>query len=134
MVTDTMDRVREVSRRTIAPAAADYDQLGTFPEVSVEALADAGLLGLTVPAELGGLGLCPTSFVAAVEEIAAACPSTGMIFVMHVCGTEVVKQSSLPSRDAVLSAIARGEQSSRYTKGKCGSMTCAKSMWPGASC
>jgi alkylation response protein AidB-like acyl-CoA dehydrogenase len=108
-VTETIDRLREVSRRTIAPAAAEYDRLGIFPETSVKALAEAGFLGLTVPVELGGLGQGPTSFAAAVEEIAAACPSTGMIFVMHVCGTEVIKQSSLPSRDDVLSAIARGE-------------------------
>jgi alkylation response protein AidB-like acyl-CoA dehydrogenase len=109
VVTDTLDRVREVSRRTIAPAAAEYDQLGTFPETSVKALADAGLLGLTISSDHGGLGLGPTSFVAAVEEIAAACPSTAMIFVMHICGTEVIKQSSHPSRDVILSAIARGE-------------------------
>jgi alkylation response protein AidB-like acyl-CoA dehydrogenase len=101
--------LREVSRRTIAPAAAEYDRLGIFPETSVKALAEAGFLGLTVPSELGGLGQGPTSFVVAVEEIAAACPSTAMIFVMHICGTEIIKQSSLPSRDDVLSAIARGE-------------------------
>jgi alkylation response protein AidB-like acyl-CoA dehydrogenase len=105
----TLERVREVSRRTIAASAADYDQTGTFPESSVKALATEGLLGLTVPTDLGGLGEGPTGFIAAVEEIAAACPSTAMIFVMHVCGTEVVKQSSLPSRDEVLSEIARGE-------------------------
>ncbi len=105
----TLERVREVSRRTIAPSAADYDQTGTFPESSIEALASEGLLGLTAPTEHGGLGEGPTGFVAAVEELAAACPSTAMIFVMHVCGTEVVKQSTLPSRDAVLAAIARGE-------------------------
>lgn len=105
----TLERVREVSRRTLAPSAADYDQTGTFPESSIAALASEGLLGLTVGAERGGLGEGPTGFTAVVEELAAADPSVAMIFVMHVCGTEVIKQSSLPSRDDVLSAIARGD-------------------------
>jgi alkylation response protein AidB-like acyl-CoA dehydrogenase len=108
MVTDTLDRVREVSRRTIAPAAAECDRSGSFPEQSIAALGEAGILGLTVQTELGGLGLGPTSFVEAAEEIAAACPSTAMIFVMHVCATEVVKQSSLPRRDDILKEIAAG--------------------------
>ena len=67
------------------------------------------MLGLTVPTEVGGLGLGPSDFVAATEEIAAACASTAMIYVMHVCSTEMIKQSSLPDRDSILSEIASGK-------------------------
>ena len=104
-----VDRVRDISAKVIAPAAAEHDRAGDWPGSSIKALADAGLLGLTVPEELGGLGLGPSDFVAAVEELAGACASTAMIFVMHVCGTETIKQSALPRRDSVLSDIAGGK-------------------------
>jgi alkylation response protein AidB-like acyl-CoA dehydrogenase len=101
--------VREVARRTIGPAAADYDRSGSWPQVSVNELAKTGLLGLTVSSKLGGLGLGPSQFVVVSEEISAACASTAMVFVMHICATEVIKQSSIPNQDEVLSAVARGE-------------------------
>lgn len=104
-----VDRIRDVSEKVIGPAAAEHDRVGDWPGVSIKALADAGLLGLTVPKELGGMDLGPSDFVAAVEELAVACASTAMIFVMHVCGTEVIKQSSLPQRDSVLSDMAGGK-------------------------
>src|SRR5258706_1332897 len=104
-----VDRVRDISASVIAPDAAEHDRAGEWPSSSIKALADAGLLGLTVPEELGGLGLGPSDFVAAVEELAGACASTAMIFVMHVCGTETIKQSALLRRDSVLSDIAGGK-------------------------
>ena len=104
-----LDRIREISEKVIAPGAAEYDLAGEWPAASINALADAGVLGLTVPENLGGMGQGPSNFVAAVEEIAAACASTAMIFVMHVCGTEAIKQSSLPQRDSLLSDIAAGK-------------------------
>src|SRR4030095_4913839 len=104
-----VDRIREFSDNVISPAAAEHDRAGDWPGASIKALADAGLLGLTVPEKLGGMGQGPSSFVAVVEELAAACASTSMIFVMHVCATEAIKHSSLPQRDSLLSDIAAGK-------------------------
>ena len=104
-----VDRIREISDKVIRPGAAEHDRAGDWPAPSIKALADAGLLGLTVPEDLGGIGHGPSNFVAAVEELAAACASTAMIFVMHICATETIKQSSLTQRDAVLSDIAAGK-------------------------
>jgi len=104
-----VDRIREISDKVIAPGAEEHDQAGDWPEASIKALAGAGLLGLTLPEELGGMGKGPTDYVAAVEEIAAACASTAMIFVMHVCASQTIKQSSLPQRDSLLSDIAAGK-------------------------
>ena len=104
-----IERVREIARGTIAPAAGESDRAGRWPAQSVRALADAGLLGLTVPREQGGLELGPSTFVGVTEEIATACASTAMIYVMHVSATEVIKQSQIPARDSILSDIARGE-------------------------
>jgi alkylation response protein AidB-like acyl-CoA dehydrogenase len=106
---NAVERIRDIAVKVISPAADENDRAGDWPSSSIKALADAGLLGLTVPKEQRGLGAGPVDFVAVVEEMAAACASTAMIFVMHVCGTEVIKQSSLPERDSILSDIAKGK-------------------------
>lgn len=106
---DTLQNVRDIAQRVIAPAAGDNDETGKWPETSLQPLSGAGMLGLTIPTEAGGLGLGPSDFVAATEEIAAACASTAMIYVMHVCATEMIKQSSLPNLDSILSEIASGK-------------------------
>lgn len=111
MSTDStaVEKVRDIAARVIAPAAAENDRAGKWPEASIDAIASAGLLGLTVSRELDGLGSGPSDFVSVVEELAAACASTAMIYVMHVCGTEIIKQSSMANRDTVLKDIAAGK-------------------------
>jgi len=116
-----VDRIREIADKTIAPGASEHDRAGDWPGASLKALGDAGILGLTVPENLGGMGLGPSDFVAAVEEIAAACASTAMIFVMHICATETIKQSSLPQRDSVLSDISAGRHLSTLAFSEIGS-------------
>ena len=104
-----LERTRDIAARVIAPAAAENDRAGSWPETSIQALADAGLFGLTISKDLGGLGAGPSDFVAVVDELAGACASTAMIFVMHVCGTEVIKQSSISNRDSLLNDIVAGK-------------------------
>ncbi len=89
--------------------AGRVDREGTFPVESLAALADAGLLGLVVPRELGGLGEGPRAFCAVAEELARACGSTAMIFVMHTAATQAIASSALGERDALLREIAAGK-------------------------
>jgi alkylation response protein AidB-like acyl-CoA dehydrogenase len=106
---DLIQKISDVARQKIAPAADANDQSGQWPESSIDALRESGVLGLTVPREQGGLGFGPSVFVSVTEEIASACASTAMIFIMHICATEVFKQSQLPDRDKILSEIASGK-------------------------
>ena len=76
----------------IARHSGDADRGGRFPEESIAALGGAGLLGLTVPTALGGLGQGPRAFCVAAEELARACGSTAMIYVMHT-----VAMAAIPS-------------------------------------
>jgi len=50
------DALARVISEVIAPAAADVDRSGEFPRRQIEALGEAGLLSLPIPAELGGGG------------------------------------------------------------------------------
>jgi alkylation response protein AidB-like acyl-CoA dehydrogenase len=98
----------------IAAAAADVDRSGRFPEEAMRSLARDGLLGLGVPAEWGGPGGGPVEVVDAIERVAAACASAGMVFVMHVVATRTLLSGTTtdepdgPRHDA-LRAIVRGE-------------------------
>ena len=89
--------------------AADVDSRARFPAESIDALARDGLLGLCVPVALGGKGQGPRAFVGVVEELAQACASTTMIYVMHVAATQAIAASAtLADRDEILRAIAAG--------------------------
>src|SRR4051794_2278478 len=83
-------RVQSLAEDVLAPHAADVDRRGRFPRESVEALGRAGLLGLCVAGTSGGLGQGPRVFAAVAEELAGACASTAMVFVMHVSAQQAI--------------------------------------------
>ena len=98
-----------LSDGVVAHDAATVDREARFPDQSLRALADAGLLGLTVPTAHGGRGQGMRAFSAVAEELARGCGSTAMIFVMHTSATQaIVASTTLARRDALLGDIAAG--------------------------
>jgi alkylation response protein AidB-like acyl-CoA dehydrogenase len=94
----------------LARNAADVDKQARFPEENVASIAAAGLHGLCVAQELGGLGQGPRAFCAVAEELARSCASTAMIFVMHTSATQAIAASkTLADREALLRQIAAGQ-------------------------
>lgn len=99
-----------IASDVLAHSAGDVDAGARFPKEGLDAIAKAGLLGLTVPALLGGQERGMRAFAAIAEELAAACGSTAMIYVMHVAATQAIASGAdLAGRDALLRQIARGE-------------------------
>ena len=78
-----LDRVRQIGRDVIAPAAAAVDRDARFPREAIDALRDLELLSAYVPVELGGMGLGITEIARLCEVLGAYCGSTAMIFAMH---------------------------------------------------
>jgi alkylation response protein AidB-like acyl-CoA dehydrogenase len=74
--------LRELARR-FAEGAAAHDREGSFPHENIDALRDAGLLGLTVPPEFGGgdVGLAEAAQI--VGTIAEGCPATALVLSMQ---------------------------------------------------
>jgi alkylation response protein AidB-like acyl-CoA dehydrogenase len=106
----------------VARHGAAVDRGGRFPEEGVAALGAAGLLGLTVSAELGGRGQGPRAFAVAAEELAVSCASTAMVYVMHTVAIQAIASSAVfADRDAVLGAAARGEHLSTLALSERGS-------------
>jgi alkylation response protein AidB-like acyl-CoA dehydrogenase len=106
---DLAARAAAIATDVLAVHAADVDARARFPEESIRALAAAGFHGMCVAAERGGKGHGPRAFVACVEELARACPSTAMIYVMHVTAAQSIAASAtLAGRDELLETIAAG--------------------------
>jgi alkylation response protein AidB-like acyl-CoA dehydrogenase len=99
------------SLSAVAAAAADIDRTGSFPRESLQALAGDGLLALGVPPAWDGPGGGPREAAAAIEEIAGACASTAMVFLMHVVATQTLVAGTDEDgpRAEALRTIARGE-------------------------
>jgi alkylation response protein AidB-like acyl-CoA dehydrogenase len=62
--------VRDFCVREVKPHATEWDREERFPREVVGQLGELGLLGMTVPEELGGSALDTLSVAAVVEEIA----------------------------------------------------------------
>ena len=62
--------VRDFCLREVKPHATEWDREERFPREVVAHLGELGLLGMTVPEELGGSALDTLSVAAVVEEIA----------------------------------------------------------------
>jgi alkylation response protein AidB-like acyl-CoA dehydrogenase len=94
----------------IAAAHAEkVDTAGVFPEEAVTALRSSGLLGLVLPTEVGGQGAGPVEFTEVVAELAAACGSTAMIYLMHIAAAVTVAAAPPAAAPDMLSALARGD-------------------------
>ena len=76
-------QVAEFASARIAPRAADIDRRNAFPADLWPALGDAGLHGLTVPAEFGGGDRGYLAHVIAMEEISRASGSVGLSYAAH---------------------------------------------------
>ena len=85
---ETLDRI---IAETIAPAASEVDQTGAYPQTGLDALANAGLLGLLSAKEVGGLGEAHRAATLVVEHIGKYCASTAMIVCMHYAATAVIE-------------------------------------------
>jgi isovaleryl-CoA dehydrogenase len=99
--------VREVARDRIAPAAAGVDREARFPEDGIQALSEAGALGLLIDPEHGGAGAGLSALADACETVGAACASTGMVFLMHNVAAATIAGGGGPAAPALLERLSR---------------------------
>lgn len=103
-------QVRTVVEDVIAPDAERVDQEANWPEAGIRALQAAGLGGLVVPQQYGGLGFGLFGLIRVCEEISKACPSTALCFGMHCVGSAVISAKATADHHArYLEPINRGE-------------------------
>jgi len=112
----------EISRDVLSRYAADVDQRNRFPSESIEALQQAGLLGLMVPEAHGGCGGSIQNLWKVAAALGEECLSTALIWSMHSQQVAVLARYASESQRPFLERIAReallvASVTSEYGKG-----------------
>jgi alkylation response protein AidB-like acyl-CoA dehydrogenase len=105
------DLVRDFSQKEIAPRIGLCEDQHAFPREIINQLAEIGVLGMTVPPELGGSRTDHLSFILALEELAKVSATVCIIVSVHAslfCGS-ILKFGSDRQKQKYLPPAARGE-------------------------
>ena len=123
------DLVRTVARERIAPLAAQVDETDTYPADQLRRLGEAGLMGLHIPEAYGGTGLGVLAFCLAVEEVAWACASTAVVYlVQYTGGFPIVIAGSEAQKRRYLPRLAAGEITAAFSLSEPGAGSDAASL------
>jgi alkylation response protein AidB-like acyl-CoA dehydrogenase len=106
-------RAREIASNVILPLAAANDREGRFSIDAVRALGESGILGLLLPATVGGSQLGPEDFAQVTAILAEADPSVAMVFVMHVLAAAAIAVAPDRTRLRPVSRRSRAADISR---------------------
>ena len=95
---------REFVERTLRPVAAELDREGRFPVAELRGLAELGLMGVNIPASLGGAESGAVAYALAMMEVARGCASTAVTMavtnmvgeVITAFGTEAQRERHVP--------------------------------------
>lgn len=134
------DLVGELGKTHFAPRAAEYDEKTVTPVANMRDFIDAGLAGLTVSEDLGGLGSGamgrdPLLYIIAIEQTARYCMSTAHSLHIHCHGSHLVDQiCSLAQRKNILGNVvengallnATGSEPGRTSRGLYNLVTAAE--------
>ncbi|MGO4532457.1 acyl-CoA dehydrogenase family protein [Paenibacillus sp. 2TAF8] len=82
--------IRGIVDEAIKPRAELIDREGRFPRENLAVLAENGWNGVLIPERFDGRGLDHVAFAIAAEEIAKGCPSTSLVYVMHVGAVQTI--------------------------------------------
>ncbi|MGR3178138.1 MAG: acyl-CoA dehydrogenase family protein, partial [Candidatus Anammoxibacter sp.] len=85
-----IDTVKKFAEKEIKPIAGEIDAKCEIPQAILQKAAEMGLFGMPFPEEYGGSGLDYLSFIAAIEEIAAADASVTLTILAHtLCANHI---------------------------------------------
>jgi len=125
----TRELARTLARERVAPLAAQVDEGEIYPAESLRHLGQAGLMGLYVPEAYGGAGLGALAFCLAVEEIAWACASTAVVYlVQYAAGYPIVSHGTQAQKQRYLPRLAAGEITAALSISEPGAGSDAASM------
>jgi alkylation response protein AidB-like acyl-CoA dehydrogenase len=113
-LTETEELVQRTARdyagRVLAPAAAEIDEKERFPLAELSGLASLGLMGVNVPASLGGSEAGPVAFALAMMEIARGCASTAVtVAVTNMVAEIVTRFGNDEQRSKLVPRLTSGE-------------------------
>ncbi len=104
-------RAREVAETVMRPVAAKYDEEQTYPWEVQQGIRDAGLSGVWIPQEYGGMGGGVLDLCIVVEEFSRACGGMGVGFAVNALGSfPIIVGGTDEQKERWLPGIAAGEE------------------------
>ena len=104
------DTARNYARDRVAPGARERDRNETFPADLYKEMGPLGLLGVNIPASLGGAEAGVVSYSLSVMEIAAACAATSVgMAVTNMCAELINQFGTDAQRQKYVTRLVSGE-------------------------
>jgi isovaleryl-CoA dehydrogenase len=105
------ETVQAFAQDRIAPRAAEIDKSNEFPRDLWPELGALGLLGVTVPENLGGSAMGYLAHVICMEEISRASASVGLSYGAHsnLCVNQLVLNGTEAQKSRFLPGLVSGE-------------------------
>jgi len=106
-----VDIARQITDELIIPNRAELDENHQFPREILNAIAQADLMGLTIPEEYGGFGGSLFDSILALEEFGRGCIAVGTAFAASGLGVlPLIVGGSDEQKQKYLPAVASGEK------------------------
>lgn len=120
---DTMvATARQIAATVLTPSAWQNDREGRFSTEAISALAEAGLLSLTLSRDVGGAGLGLKTFADVIAALAEADASVAMVYLMHsLAATTIASAPPSSTFTDTLRQIAAGRHLSTLAFSEAGS-------------
>ncbi|MEO5726507.1 MAG: acyl-CoA dehydrogenase family protein [Byssovorax sp.] len=101
---------RDYVERAVRPVAAELDRDERFPREILKELADLGLMGVNIPAALGGAEAGVVAYSLAMMEVARGCASTAVTMSVTNMVAEVIATFGTPEqREKYVPRLTSGE-------------------------
>jgi butyryl-CoA dehydrogenase len=108
---EIVELTRKIAREKILPVRAELDETETFPWDIMHILAEAGLFGIYIPEQYGGLGFGNYENCLAVEELSRYCIGVSVSFAASGLGCyPILLYGSEEQKKKYLPLIASGKQ------------------------
>ena len=108
---EIVELTRKIAKEKILPVRAELDETETFPWDIMHILAEAGLFGIYIPEQYGGLGFGNYENCLAVEELSRYCIGVSVSFAASGLGCyPILLYGSEEQKKKYLPLIASGKQ------------------------
>ena len=107
--------VRRFADEVIRPVAGELDESERFPAEIYDQMAELGLFGIAVPAELGGAGMDSTAYALVMEELSRGYASVAdQCGLVELIGTLLTRYGTDTQRDRWLRPLLQGKRRCAY--------------------
>ena len=108
---EIVELTRKIAREQVLPVRAELDEKEEFPWKIINILADAGLFGIYIPQEYGGLGFGNFENCLAIEELSKYCMGVSVSFAASGLGAyPILLYGSEEQKKKYLPLIASGKK------------------------